>query len=172
MEKSPYFKGISLFFCRIFKVFSLNHVIFPNTSPMEIVTAFEAYTAWLKKSVENGHFHACSPMKFSNGYKYIMSEDWQLFLTARRKIHVYKMRVQLEKPNFLIKSLTYAYGMNLLFAVQTLLHRSWTKDMKLNQRLEIFHKSDTVMSLSFRTNRSGQKMQIQIRLLLKGSLIS
>ena len=33
---------------------------------MEIVTAFEAYAAWLKKSAENGHFHACSPMKFSN----------------------------------------------------------------------------------------------------------
>ena len=33
---------------------------------MEIVITYEACEALLKKSFENGHFHAFSPMNFSN----------------------------------------------------------------------------------------------------------
>ena len=56
MAKSPYFKGISLFFCWIFQIFSLIHRKLSNISPIEIVTTFEVHAALLKMSVENGHF--------------------------------------------------------------------------------------------------------------------
>ena len=45
-------------------IFSLNHIKLPNISPMDIVFTFGARPALLKKSVENGNFHAFSPMKF------------------------------------------------------------------------------------------------------------
>ena len=59
----------SPYFCWIFKIFPLNHIKFSNISPMEIVITFEACTALLKKSVENGHFRAFSPMKFSKSWQ-------------------------------------------------------------------------------------------------------
>ena len=63
------FEGHLPIFCWIFKIFPLNHIKFPNITPMEIVITFKARTALLKKFVENGHFHAFFPMKFSKNWQ-------------------------------------------------------------------------------------------------------
>ena len=69
MAKSPYFKGISLFFCCIFKIFSLKHTKFPNISPKEIVKTYGVCAALHIKSFENGHFCPFTPMKFSKSWQ-------------------------------------------------------------------------------------------------------
>ena len=56
----------------IFKIFPLNHIKFPNISQMEILITFGACAALLIKSVENGHFRAFPPMKFSKGWQVCM----------------------------------------------------------------------------------------------------
>ena len=65
MAKSPYFKGISLFFFWNFKIFPFkSYKISKHLPHGNCHIGFGACAALLKKSVENGHFRPFSPMKF------------------------------------------------------------------------------------------------------------